>query len=346
MQAVPQVFVAGVNVGALAPVADLVISHEFPPNGIGGPVTADFTIQLPAAKRPSWLVKGAPAEVRLGGWPMLAGALLEPDWSDGSLSIAAAANEGSTTACLTAAGTTTNTADVAVDAAIARSAITWSRPGSISATPLSASGDETADLNPLSDLLGDVAEVLGARLYVDASRRLLKTIDPTAPEVFVLPGAGELAWTTEAQATRVIGRWQDATGNRFTTMVGTGAIEQMVDLTVMDAMTVTSATALLSNILARASAGGWANGLTLAAEQLIGTPHLADVADRVGRGLMIRNLGQIDPRGDRLPVGYVDVVIERSEWHVDDRQIILTPRGMVARDWATVLAEAGVKEAA
>jgi hypothetical protein len=342
----PQVYVAGMPIAALAPVSGLVISHEWPATGVGGPVSADFSVLLPAAKRPSWLVKDAPAVIRMGGMSLLAGSLAEPDWSEGSITINAASGEGSSTACLnTDQATTTTTPNTAIDAAIARGALTWTRPASISTTALTT-GDQTADLKSISDMLATYADRSGKRLYVDAGRQIMQGVDPTTPEVFIVPHAGELAWTTAAQATRLFGRWQDAFGKLHTSSVGTGATEQLVDLTGNGPLTSSQVTAILNNILARSTAGGWANGLTLAAEQFIGAPLLSDIASRVGRGLMARLLGQRDPRPDRLPVGYVDFVVERSEWHVDDRQIILTPRGMVARDFASILADAGVKEAA
>lgn len=348
----PQVYVAGMKLETLAPIGDLVISHEFPAGGsaggIGGPVSADFSLLLPAAKRPSWLDKGAPAEVRFGpGLPHLAGALAEPDWASGTLSITAAASEGSTTACMAAdQATTSSTPDVILDAAKARGAVSWSRPASISTVALTT-GDQTADLNSVSDMAAAFCDTnTSARLIVDPSRQILKTSDPTSSGLFILPGAGELAWTTEAQATRVIGRWQDSSGILHTNMVGSGAVELRVDLTGNGPLTSAQATVILVNILTRATAGGWANGITVTQDQLVGAPHLAAVADQVGRGLMARNLGQRDPRPDRLPVGYVDFIVERSEWHVADRQIILTPRGMVARDVMAILADAGVKQAA
>lgn len=344
----PQFYIGGVKVETLAPVSDRVITHEWTPDSVGGPVTADFSLLLPPLKRPSWLVKDAPAEVRFGpGMAMLVGKIAEPDWIDGTLTINAAATEGGTTACMAAdQATTSSTPDVIIDAARSRGALSWIRPASISATALTT-GDETEDLNYVTDMVAAYCDAnTNARLYVDPYRQILKGTDPTSPGVFVVPGAGELAWTTQAQATRVIGRWADANGTLHTVTVGSGAIELQVDLTIMGPLTSTAATTTVKNVLARCSAGGWANGLTLSPEHFVGTPHLASIADQVGRGLMVRLLGQRDPRPDRIPVGYVDFIVERSEWHVDDQQIILTPRGMVARDITSILADAGVKEAA
>lgn len=341
---IPQVYVAARPVAALAPVGDLTIRHSWPAAGIGGPVGASFSLLLPAAKRPAWLVKEAPAEVRVGGWPILSGSVAEVDWIGGKIDIDGAALEGGTTACLTAAGNTSSTPETILDAAIARGALTWSRPASISTTALT-DGDETAQLNSVTDMLARYADENDARLYVDPSRRLLEGTDPTTPSFIALPGSGELAWASEKQADAVIGRWYSSSGALNNTIVGSGAIEQIVDLTNSGILNTTRATEILKSILRKATAGGWANGLTLTSADFAGRPHLAAVADQVGRGMMLRLLGQRDPREGRAPVGFVDVVVESSEWNVSEGTISLDPRGIVARDFASILAEAGVKEA-
>lgn len=340
----PQVYVAGRRLEEK--VGDLVISHEWPEAGIGGPVSAQFSLLLPPTKRPGWIVKDALAEVKFGpGLPVVAGKLAEPDWSNGTMLINGAAREGSSTACLTAGGLTSSTPDTFVDAAITRGAVTWSRPASISTTPLT-DGDTTAKLNSVFDGLAAYANESGSQLYVDPWRQLLKGTDPTVPEVSIIPGAGELFWTTDQQATTIFGRWANAAGTLTTTTVGSGSIERMVDMTPLGPLTSTRANAILASLLAKATGGGWTNGLTLAATQFGGQLSLLDVAQRVGRGLMVRLNGMKDPRPDHLAVGFVDFIVERSEWHVADGTITLTPRGMVASDWASLLAEAGVQEAA
>lgn len=344
----PQLYIAGVKIETLAPISGLVISHEWGTSGVAGPVTATCNILLPAAKRPGWLVADALAEIRLGcGLPLLAGALAEPDWTAGTLLINAAATEGSTTACMAAdQATISSIPDTILDAAKARGAITWARPTSISTVALT-DGDQPRDLNSVTEMVDAYCDLnTNTRLYVDPYRQILQTTDPTSPGLYVVPGAVELAWTTQSQASRVFGRWRDSAGVYHTTSVGSGEVEQRVNLTPNGPLTSTQAITILTNILTRATAGGWTNGLTLTSDQIVGAPHLGMVADMVGRGLTVRVLGQRDTRRDRVPVGYVDVVIERSEWHVDDRQIILTPRGMVASDWASITAAAGVKAAA
>lgn len=342
----PQVYIAGQAVAALAPIGDVVIAHEWPDSGIGGPVSASFTVLLAPANRPSWLAKGSLASVRFGGWHLLSGQVSEVSVEEGSIKVTidGAAREGTSTVCLTSGGVPSSTPDTVIDAAISRGAITWTRPASISASALTT-GDETEKLNTVTDLLTAYADESGSRLYVDQYRRLLKASDPTFSTVFAIPGAGELAWATEAQATRLIGRWKNAAGTLSTTIVGSGALERRIDMTPRGQLDSTRANAILNSILTRSTAGGWVNGLTLTSGQFLSAPHLAGIAEAAGRGLMVRNLGQRDPRQDRVQVGFVDFIVERSEWNVSEGTITLTPRGMVSRDFAAILKSFGVQEA-
>jgi hypothetical protein len=196
-------------------------------------------------------------------------------------------------------------------------------------------------------MLGQYATLnTGSRVYVDALRSVRVGGDPTLAEVFLTPGTGELPWVTEAQATRLAGRWADSSGNLSTAFVGSGPIEKAVDLTPVGPLTSTTATALLNSALTQATAGGWGGGLTISSYQILGMLHLGDVFNRAARGLIVRLLGQRDPRPDHLPVNGTEFIVERAEWHVADNVIVLTPRGMVARDFSAVLADLGVQEAA
>jgi hypothetical protein len=347
----PQVYVGGRAISPLVNVSELVLTHAWPTTGLGGPLGAECSVLLKASERPGWIEQGALSEVRLGGLPLVAGHLGEPDWIDGTLTIDAASTEGDQVPCLDSSGKTSSTPDTVFDAQIANGSLTWSRPASISTTAL-VTGDTTEELNNVTDMIGAYQDSSGARLYVDAWRRIIKGSDPTAPGLFVLPGAGELAWTTETQATRIIGRWADSSnGGKLTNTTVIAATEKkvvprIVDMRSLGPITSARATAVLNEILAEATAGGWTNGLTLSPGHILNAPHLGSVANSVGRGLMVRLLGQRDTRPGRMPVGYVDFIVERSEWHVADDQIVLTPRGMVARDFAAILADAGVEEAA
>jgi hypothetical protein len=336
------------KVSTLAPITDLVVACEWPDGGqvaIGGPVSAEFSIMLPIAKRPAWLVKRAVAEVRMGGLPLLAGYVSEVDWiNGGKVSIAGAATEGDGVPCLNAGGTVSSTPDTVLDNAITNAWISWNRPASISTTALS-SGDVTLALNMITDMIGAFAQAnAGQRLYVDSQRSIRVGADPTSPELFLVPGTVELPWTQQNQAATLIGRWQDASGVLSNTVVGSGLPVRTVDLTGKGPLTSSVVTVILNSLLVMASAGGWGGGATIGRNHSIGMVDLVDVFLRTARGLMVRNLGQRDPRPDRLPVPYVDFIVERAELHVADAQLILTPRGMVARDFSAILADLGFSE--
>lgn len=344
----PQAYVAGRPVASLAKVGNMVLAAEWPDAGIGGPVSAEFEIQLAPQDRPGWLAKDAPADVRFGGLYLLAGKVDEVDWSDdnaGKVTFSGACREGENTACLTAGSLTSSTPNTVIDAAISRGALTWTRPASISGAAL-VSGDTTDKTNSVTALLAQYADENNVRPYVNASRQLLIGVDPTTPTFLLQPGSGELAWVSEAQATRIVGGWHLTTGGPQITTVGSGAIEKMVDLDPNGLFPdATRPTAILNSILAKATSGGWGGGLTVAVEQIVGEPHPAAVLDAVGKGCMFRLLGQRETRPGRVPVRYVDFVCERVEWNVNDANLTLTPRGMVSRDWTAILAEAGVDAA-
>jgi hypothetical protein len=345
----PSVYVGGFKVETLAPVSELVLACEWPAGsglGVGGPVSASFGIVLPPAKRPGWLVKDAVAESRIGGLSLLAGRVTEVDWDGGRVSIDGAATEGGSTVCVDGSGAPSSTPDTILDAAINRTAVSWNRPASISASPL-ATGNVTTSLNYVTDMLGQYGKSnAGARVYVDQARSVRVGADPAIAEIVVVSGAGELPWASQDQATRLAGRWVDTTGVPSTTFVGSGAIERIIDMTALGPQTSGSATTILTNILAQLTAGGWGGGLAISSNQILGGLHLADVFCRASRGLMVRLLGQRDPRPGRLPVSCVDFIVERAEWHVADNVIVLTPRGMVTREFAAVLDDFGVQEAA
>lgn len=342
----PQVYIAGQPVAALAKVGSLVIAAEWPDAGIGGPASATFEVQLAPQDRPSWLVKDALAEVRIGGCSTLAGMVAEVDWDTGSVTINGSSREGETTVCLDATqAKTSSIPDEFIDSAIARVAVTWTRPASISATAL-AGGGQTGEVNSVVSALAAYADESGSRLYVDPFRRLLKGTDPVTPTYYLQPGSGELAWTSQEQATRVYGGWHDFSGAPHVTAVGSGATEQKVNLDPLGPFVdATRPTAILTSILAKATAGGWVGGITISAEQIFGRPHLADVLNSVGAGCMFRLLGQRDPRPGRVPVGFVDFVCDRAEWNVNDGTLLISPRGMAAEGWDAILGEEGVEAA-
>lgn len=303
----------------------------------------DFNILLGTRQRPAIIAKGARCDLVFSGLTIFPGRISEVDWAEGKVTVTGLCRDAETTAALTAAGVTTSTPDIAIDAAIARGAWAVTRPASLSSTPVAAS-DETAEVNYAAALLDLWAGDNGKRWYVDRDGAVRSGVDPTTPELYILPGAGELSWASDQQASRLIGRWQDAAGVLHTAFAGSGSNEKLIDLTSRGALTSTQAASILTKILAQSTSGGWAGGITVAAQQVttLGgrTPTLSRVTAQAGRGLMVRLLGHRDPRPGRFALT-TDVVIGQAVWNVDDGTIALTPMGTVARDLASIVESFG-----
>lgn len=336
----PHILIAGRPVHALGRVGELVIAHEFPTDSVGGPASLTFGLLLDKADRPGWLAKGARCDALLGYCPNWAGRVTEVDWDEGTVTAEGVAREGDKPAPLDGSGVLTLIPDTAVDAAISRSAVSWSRPASLSTTAVAS--DTSGTYESVNALLGAWAQQTATadeRLFVDSRRRLLAGNDPTAPTYTLLPGSGELNWASESQATRVLGRWKDAAGTMSTASAGTGSDELLVDLTPRGAMTATQAANVCASILLALSSGGWDGSITVSGDQFAASGvHPAKAAEDCGRGAMFRLLGQRDPRPGRVPVGYLDFIAERGEYRSTDDTVTITPRGMVARDLTTILA--------
>jgi len=338
----PQVRVGGSKglwLSTLAPVGDIEVDVRWP---LGG-YELSFSVLLGARRRPAVIAKGAPCDLLLGGRVVFPGRISEVDWSEGKVTATGLCRDAETTAALTAGGTTTSTPNVAIDAAISRGAWAVTRPASLSSAAM-ASVDETDHVNYVAQLLDMWANDNGKRWYVDSDKAVRAGVDPTTPELYLLPGAGELSWATEKEATRVIGRWMDASGVFHTSFAGSGSQEQIVDLTDRGVLNGAQAVSILNQILARSSSGSWAGGVTVSADQLVTVGGLRMDPSRVvrmaQRGLMVRLLGHRDPRPGRFSLT-TDVVIGQAVWNVSGRTVALTPMGSVARDFASIVESFG-----
>ena len=339
----PQIRIGGPGgawLSTFVPVGGITLDARWP---LGG-YQLDASLLLAPTSRPSAIIADAPCDLLVGGLPAFTGYLMEPDWTEGTITAQGLCRAAETTVVLDASGTTTSTPDIAIDAAIARGAWKVTRPASISATAMT-SGDTTAEVNYLSVMLDQWATDNGQRWYVDPMGAVRKGTDPTVPEIYILPGATELSWTTERQATRLSGRWQDTAGVLHTTHVGDGSTERRVDLTTRGPLTSTQATSILTAILAESASGSWAGGFgALAVEQMVTPgglhPTHSQVMRMAARGLMVRLLGHRDPRPGRFSL-VTDVVVGQAVWNVDERTITLTPIGSVERDFASIVESLG-----
>lgn len=280
-------------------------------------------------------------DLMIGGSVLFTGSISDGDLSDeGSVTAIGLCRDAETIPALASSLTdTTSVPDTAVDTA---RTLGWrvTRPASLSTAAVSSDDSMTSTASLLETWSGDN----GKRWYVDPDGAVRAATDPVTPELYVVPGVGELPWTTERQATKLVGSWINSSGATKVTVVGTGAQVRQVDLSNRGILTSTQATSILNQILARSSSSGWTGGITLTAEQIItpggNHPSLAHVARMVGRGVMVRLLGHRDPRPDRFSLA-TDVVIGQAIWNVDDGTIALTPVGAVARDFTSVVEELG-----
>lgn len=343
---VPVVRVGNVQLNAVAPVGELVLTYRFP----GGCWEASWTLGLRPGQVPPDLPRDARATITLGGVELFAGDVDEPDWSDGQMLAMGAVRSAETALCLNNSNNTTTTIpNTAIDQAVARGALTFGRHENISAA---AYGDEaeSAALNTVTALLDAWAEENNTNWTVPANRGIITRPDPTEPLWHIVPDAAELGVASETLAGRVIGLWQGTTGRLSRTAVGSGRPEVPVDLRPLSAITSTRATAILNSILAKTgpAAGSWANTIEVTREQIMTRggvhPHLGEVAASVAEGVMVRLLGHPDPRTDDRTYagrGYTDVIIEEASWNTSEGKLTLTPRGYADRDLASIIESAG-----
>lgn len=335
----------GVPAHALGAVGDIEAVTEWPEGG----TDLSFSLLTPGPGYPPQVTSKTPVDLMIGARPVWAGYLSELG-ADGALKAKGAVTEGDSTPCLDASGMTTSIIDAAIDSAISRGELSWRRPASINASAY-GEASTTASLNTVSDLLAAWQTEAHTRVYVDPYRVVRVGSDPTVPEYHILPGADDLAWSATAQADRLIGRYQaDAAGtlaNVTVTAPGARApyTVQRVDMTPRGVLTSASASAILQGILTDLVMGAWSGGVTISRYQIAGAPDLSVIFEAAGRGLMVRKLGQPDPRPGRVPVGYVDFVVGQATWKPAEGTITLTPVGTEARDLSAILAENNLEAA-
>src|SRR5690606_389403 len=113
---------------------EIEIAAEYPVAGVGGPSSLSCRLLLPPGVEPAAVQRDALVEATVGGLPVFAGLVSDVDWATGAITAQGASRDGDEPAALTAAGVPSSTPDEAIDAAIARGAVSWTRPASISAT--------------------------------------------------------------------------------------------------------------------------------------------------------------------------------------------------------------------
>jgi hypothetical protein len=284
------------------------------------------------AKHPA-LVYGAPVDLRLGTTPVGAGALTEPDWDSGTLTAVGAPHEAESALCLTAAGLTTTKPNVAIDQAIARGAVGWTRRDDFGSTAIGNADDSTDGLTYLDQLLDAWAEENNSGWAVNSRRELIITGAPVvgAPDWFVTPGSGVLGQTDDDRIDRVFVRYvSTASGNPLATTswpsaTPQGGREAGVNITSRGPLTLTRAQNIARSIWTKLGGhSGWTNGLTLDRSQISTPGGIPARLEFIRAGHTLRLLGVPDPRG----LGrHLDVVIGDTDLDHDAGTIQVNPVG-------------------
>jgi hypothetical protein len=295
---------------------------------------------LGPTERPPFMVQGAPVEVPVGSRPVFAGYLSGLGWDDGTFSASGAAREGEETLCFAADGTTSSTPDVVLDAAISRGVLSWSRPAALSNVALAA-GDDTAELNYVTDLLDAWSTTAGQRWAVNPDRQVYAATDPTTPAYYIAYGAAELGVADDALVGRLTGGWFDVNGDPHFTSVGTGRPEVAVNMANLGPIDSTTATNVLNAILAKTGARLAFTSTITVDQSMVTTPGgVHPKLWQLRSGLLYRMVGLRDPRNG-LP--YTDVLMGESVWDVDAATVQLTPIDLAARDLSSIVADAGLE---
>jgi hypothetical protein len=308
----------------------------------------------------SSLFNGALVEVFDGGQRVWRGRLSEPP-SDGAYAANGSWAEASDVLALDGSGNATKVPDTAIDAAISRGAVTWTRPSTLSSASWGTAAVASEAPMPLLDLLDQAMASLGKRWWVDPDGAIRASADPTTPIYYVPQAAAGrgLTLADDAYFSHITGRYFSASATWATVTVGDDAAaskwrrkEAWVDLSGMGVISSGTATADLNNRLALSGARmGFGENLNLGYGQVT-TPGGAvvplNMLRATGRrteypfalgssgGISIRLMGVYD-RTRVTGNPYTDITIAKSEFTEGASTVLLTPQGKAPRDLNEIL---------
>lgn len=331
--------VGGAWLHSIGSYAELAYSHTWP----HGSEAASW--RMPFGTRHEVLRGGALVEIFDGGVRIWRGRLSEPS-AGGEFAASGSWHEGEGVYALDGSGNATNVPDTAIDAAIARGAITGTRPASLSAASWGTAGEPMS----LTQLLDEAMAGLAKRWYVDADGAWKASTDPTTPSYYVphaVAGHG-LTLADDSYYSHLVGRYVTAWGPPVvyaSLTVGDAAAaakwgrkEGLVDLTQMGVITAPTATTELTNRLALVGARmGFAEGLELGPGQLTTPGGTAVTLTIPQAGAMVRLLGVRDETRTTANLPYTDIVMGESSYSDETDLLSLKPVGMAARNLADVL---------
>lgn len=336
----PQVRVGNTWLSGLGPWGDLEIERRLQ----GG--SYEMTWGMTSRRRHRDLIEGAPVSAWLGHRALWSGVLREPDWPEGQFVAEGLCRQAERAVCLTGAGVTTSTPDVAVDNAIAKGWLDWGRVASISAAPLTA-GDTTDSMNSVEELLEAYVDEENRRWFVSPRGNIVSTelistaTSPRSGFWDVLLDGDRIGTSADKLAGTVVARYADsaAGGLKKTVIVppSNGPLPVVkVDLTNRDPMTTAKATAISQAILDKSAAQvGLLGAFELTRNQILGRPSLGMITE----GHRLRLRGQHDPSGiSASPVCTAEI----ATWNVAEKKLVITPLGAPQRDLESIIESAGV----
>lgn len=337
----PEIRVGGWQMSGIAPWGDLKTNTRL----VGDWQASWSMIRGPRKhlQRHPALVYGAPVEVMYGPVCVWCGSLTEPDWDSGELIALGAPREAEGALSLTATGTMTTKPNTAIDEAIARGALSWTRGDDFTNTAI-GQADGAGDLKSVARLLDAWAEdednLNGWR--VDR-RRILRSVadDETAPDWYITPGAGEMGAADDDRVDRMFVRYTAAGGALATAsypaVTPAGGIERGADITNRGELTSAKAESIAQGIWRKMQGrSGWTNGLSVSRSQVTTPGGIAANFALIKAGDAMRLLGVQDPRG---LAHNVDVVIGETDYDWSAGTIQLNPVGLAARTFEAVLEE-------
>jgi len=339
----PEVRIGGWWMSGIAPWGDLKTSTR----QVGDWQASWTMIRSPRKQtlRHPALVYGAPVEVKLGPATVWTGSLTEPDWDSGEIVALGVPREAEGALALTAGGTMTTKPNVAVDQAIARGALSWTRGDDLGSTEIGLP-DGQGDIKSVARLLDaraeDVDNPIGWR--VDRER-VLHAVDDneTDPDWFITPGSGELGAADDERVDRMFVRYLVAGGGgtlataSYPAATPAGGIERGADITNRGGLTATAAGKIAEGVWRKMNGrSGWTNGITVNRSQVTTPGGIAANLALIKAGDAMRLLGAQDPRG----LGHnLDVVIGDTDYDWAAGTIQLNPVGLAARTFEGVLEE-------
>lgn len=278
----------------------------------------------------------------IGGAPVWAGSLIEPDPSQDQMTAQGAWREGDNYIALTGAGAATAIPDTAIDAAIARG-LAWTRPATIFSTAVAVDAAQIPiRLGDLMDLFTTWGGPIG--WGVNPNREVYAAAADTGPTYQILPIAGGLGYALDDFVSQLFGRYINlsatpSTANSIDTTADTlhGHREDVVDLTGRGPISATNAASILTQILANGrSTPQWTIPIEVSYGEILTLGGVPVPLEIVAAGHLVRIHGGFELAQRLNGAMYIDVPIGRTE--LSAGLLTVTPAQIAARTLTDALA--------